>query len=178
MADDVVITTQVGPQSPMAAGTNVRTHRSGRTGEWTVGDAHARYFEAVSRGNVFMASTQTALAIGTALTATGVTFHLCNPIGSVVDLVVLQASLSVPAITTAGNIVFAANPVHSTAVTAGTALVVQAANLSGASGVGLAKSATTLPAVPVAVRPLATVHTAAGILQIIDYVDGALIVSP
>ena len=61
-------------------------------------------------------------------------------------------------------------------LTAGTPLAVN--NCNGAAGIVLAKSATTLPAVPTAIGALASVITAAGAFPIVDYVDGAIVVAP
>ena len=183
MSDAVAIETKVGPVW-QGDGSIVTNPRAGNTGELITGGAHAKYFEAASRGKVFHACNGAAITFGTALTATGVTFHLCNPIGSPVNLVVIHCGLTIITATTSGSIVYAANPVSATAVTAGTALTVLNGLLSGSAGYGLAKSATTLPAAPVAIRALATgffVGTtpamAAG-AAILDVVDGAIVVAP
>lgn len=169
----------VGPQHWSSDGTLAKALRIIREGgSLGVDNVHARYQEAVLRGNVYMACNQAVVTFGTALTATGVTFHLCNPIGSKVNLVVLQSQLTVVSCTVAGSIVYAANVTNPTAVTVGTDLTVQNALLNGSSGIGKAKSATTLPAAPVAVRPWVSGITAAGFGTLVDYVDGALIVGP
>ncbi len=169
------VETQAGPQR-FPDGSRGTRLRAGKTGELSVGVTHAEHYEACSRNRVYSASLGAVATFGTALTATGVTFHLCNPIGSGYDLVVLQTGLTILTAGTGGHVVYAYNSPHPTAVTAGTAISVF--NRLGGSGVGLAKSATTLPAVPVAIRTLAGAITAAGTNAIVDYVNGALVISP
>ncbi len=171
-------TRYVGPVGPYTDGVQQLGNRYGKMGEQIMGPAHGQHFEANSRGKVFAACNQAVVTAGTALTATGVTFHLCNPIASGVMLVVLQTRITLVINSTSGSIVYAANPVSGTAVTAGTALTSQCCNLTGATGIGQAKAATTLPSVPLAIAPLVTGETAAGIVSLVDYVDGALIVYP
>jgi hypothetical protein len=116
---------------------------------------------------------------GTAYTATGVTFHLSNPARSKVNLAVLQSQVTILTGGTGGHLSYVANVnPAAAAVVHGTPLVVYNSLLGGANGIGCADAAATLPAVPVAVRALACVITAAGTNSIIDYVDGALVVAP
>lgn len=66
--------------------------RQGRTGELIVSQAHARYFETASRGNLFtlnLTSTSTGIAAGNLLSATAgasTQFALWNPVGSGVNV--------------------------------------------------------------------------------------------
>lgn len=159
-----------------ADGVEVIRARFGRTGEQVTTFGHGQHYEQTSRGKVFWACNQSVITFGTALTGTGVTFHLWNPPGSAVNLEILQTRITVLTGGTGGHIVYAWNAPSLTAVSAGTALGVN--NLFGVAGIGLAKSATTLPAAPVAIATLASVVTAAGIFQITDYVDGAIVVAP
>jgi hypothetical protein len=175
MTVESFIESEVGPRF-LADGVRTTKFRGGRTGEMVVGQAHAPHYEGNSRNRVFGACLGAVATFGTSLTATGVTYHLCNPIGSGWDLVVLHCGVTILTAGTGGHLVYAYNSPHSTAVTAGTALSVF--NRMGGSGVGLAKSATTLPAVPVALRTLAGAITAAGTNNISDYIDGGIIVSP
>lgn len=133
---------------------------------------------------VYVASTQAGQATTTALSTTQTGFTLTNPYGSGKTLVVLNINISqsvAPA--AAGAFVAAANvnPVAA-AVTQTTPLTVRKANLGvSGSGVGLAASATTLPAAPVVVRPIGGGALATGGVQsqfINDQVDGALCVAP
>ncbi len=165
----------VGPSFTFDGGEALRP-RIGRTGESITAFGHSPHYEQASRGKVYNACNQSVITFGTALTATGVTFHLCNPISSQVNLEILQTRITVLTGGTGGHIVYAYNPPSGTAVTAGTALTVM--NAFGSSGVGQAKSATTLPAAPTAIGALVSVVTAAGIFAVVDYVDGSIIVPP
>lgn len=169
---------QVGPQSPVADGVKLNLLRAGKNGELIVGQAHAQHYEAVARGNVYTACNQAVVTAGTALTATGVTYHLVNPVGSGINMVLLQTAITLVTDSTPGSIVYAATMASLTDATAGTPLTVYNTLLNGGSGIGLAKSATTLPAVPVAIRPFVTGETAAGIVSLTDHVDGAIVLCP
>lgn len=146
---------QVGLQI-LATGATVTT-RLDRTGATVVNDGNARYVEAVSQGNVYVASNQAGTALSTALSATQTGFTLTNPAGSNKVLYPIDACI---ALTTApagvSTLVWAANVnTVATAVTQTTPLTVRNANLGLAStAVGLAASAVTLPAAPVVVRPV------------------------
>ena len=70
--------------------------RLGNTGELIIGDAHARFYEAVKRGNVYtFGVSNTAIAAVNAVATTGATakpmIGLWNPSTSLVNLVVLKA---------------------------------------------------------------------------------------
>ena len=177
--DTVQLETKVGPQTPQADGVVLQYPRGCKTGELGTSQCHAPHYEAASRGKLFMASNQSVVTFGTALTATGVTFHLYNPVGSPVNLVVLQTQITVLTAGTGGHIVYAANvnPLAAAPAT-NTELVVRNAKLDLAPGFGKAYSVTTLPAAPVAVRPFIGAITAAGIGAFVDYVDGAIILGP
>ncbi len=173
------VRTQVGPQVALANGTQSQYLRAGNNGELTVGDAHCKYYEAVSRGRCFCASNQSVITFGTSLTATAVTYTLYNPIGSNVNLVLLQTGLTLVTYGTAGSIVYAANVLNTAAAPAtNTAIAVRNAKLDGGAGLAQVYSATTLPAAPVAIRTLAYGITAAGVGAITDYVDGAISLGP
>ena len=167
---------KVGPQTPVSSGVALSSLRAGKDSSLIVQAAHHANAEAGIRGNIFSACNTSAVTFGTALTATGVTVHLCNPIGSPVDLVILQTNLSLITCSTAGTVVYALSGPSGTAVTAGTPLA--PLNAYGVAGYGLAKQATTLPATPVSLRPLASGTTAAGLGVYADYPDGALVVTP
>lgn len=171
-----VLTEGIAGPTFLADGATSQKERRARTNAAVVALAHAKYFEAASRGRVYAACNQSVITFGTGLTATGVTFHLWNPYGSLVDLVILQTGLTVLTGGTGGHLVYAYNSPTTGAVPAGTALGVY--NRGGVSGYGQAKSAVTLPAAPVAIRTLAGVITAAGVNNITDYVDGAIVLAP
>jgi len=84
---------KVGPQVLADGSTNVG--RSGRTGEQVVTDAHGRYYEAVKRGNVYIAHNVAAQAVSVALATTYTGLMLSNPLGSGKDLVLLQAQFAI-----------------------------------------------------------------------------------
>ena len=169
--------------------------RIGITGEAIVGDAHARYFEAVSRGTCFHAAMQAGASLGTALTSTAVTLTLYNPIGSKVNLVLLEVALAVttmlaapgaPGSSTAAYCLAAnVNPLAA-APSATTEATVRNCLLGGLDAVAKAYTAATLPAAPVVVRPLFGVSyseiTAASIAQFstqfIDQTDGKIVLAP
>lgn len=79
---------QVGPQNGGDGGQ--LAIRLGRNGEMIVSDLHGRYYEQVSRGNVFGASNQAAQAISVALSTTYTGLCLSNPSGSGKNFVLLS----------------------------------------------------------------------------------------
>ena len=158
--------------------------RMGRYGCAAVMDSHARYYDAVSRGNCYIASMQAAAALGTALTATAVTMTLFNPAGSGRNLVLMQTTLAVVVGTTAGFVVYGVNGTAGQAaptVTTVLASGIQNALVGGGNtAVGVVYSAATLPAAPVARRVLAGIisTTPGGVHTIIDNVEGGIILQP
>jgi hypothetical protein len=172
---------QTGLFGPVADGSQQTQARVGKTMEIITGHAHARYYEAVSRGRCYYACNQSVVTFGTALTATAVTFTLSNPFGSGYNLSVLTTGLCIVTSTTAGSIVYAGNyNQNAAAVVHGTPLTVQNALLSGSSGVGKADAAATLPVAPTAFRTLAFGQVTALAVSgtIIDPVDGGIVVAP
>lgn len=169
--------------------------RTGITSEMIVGDAHARYYEAVSRGVVYGAAMQAGASLGTALTATAVTLTLYNPSGSKVNLVLLETSLVITTMLAAPGAGAASTAVYvlagnvspgaviPTGLTPGT---VRNQLLGGPVGTGLIYTAATLPAAPVVIRPLFGVSyseiTAASIAQLstqfVDQTDGKVVLTP
>ena len=106
---------------------------------------------------VFTASTQAGQALSLALSTTQTGFTLYNPIGSATTLLIMQIN---GALTTApagiSSIVLTAN-VNSNAVAPATNTVLTTRNAklgNSTPGVGIAYSATTLPAAPVVVMGL------------------------
>lgn len=184
MATDLVnLETKVGPLVPGGDGVLNQYLRAGKTGELITAEAHARYYEAVSRGSVFCACNQAEITFGTGLTATAVTFTLYNPLGSPVNLVLLSCGITVRTATTAGHIVYAANVNPAAAIPAtNTELVVRNAKLNGSAGYAKVYSVTTLPAAPVAVRvagAAGVISATAGAAHLIrDYVEGSIILTP
>lgn len=100
MRTKMALETFAGPaaQGDGSTGTKLRTSR---TSELVVGDAHGRFFEAALRGTLF-SDGMTATSISASTFATGdlsaTAKPICgvhNPITSTVNLVILQATLSV-----------------------------------------------------------------------------------
>lgn len=172
----------VGPQN---AGDAARvTARGGRTGETIVGQAHGRFYEAVSRGKVFIGANVAATPVTTqaGLSATTPALTLYNPVGSGYNLVLQTVCIDVttsPAAASGFMLAFnAANAAAPSSVTAGT---LQNALLgSSATGVGLCYRIATLAAAPIAIRYLGGTTGAAAIggVQLIDRVEGEIIIAP
>lgn len=120
-------------------------------------DAHGRYFDAVMRGNAYLAANQAGAALSN-LSATCTGWCLTNPVNSGKWLSLLAAGLfqtSTAATTANAGVQLAFGAVSATAVIHTTPLVVLNLPLgSGTRGVGLVDSAATLPAAPTAVMNL------------------------
>jgi len=183
MSQDVLLEGQVGPQ--IASDGSHNTPRMGRTSEWCVADAHARYQEAVSRGNVFTAASQAALTLGAGLSATSV-WTLYNPIGSKVNLVLIDFVFAFSAPPAAAAVVFLAVPGTSgqAAPTGLTQLSTPWPNsLIGsnyANSAAKVYTAATLAAVPIVGRILGSVVAASSITPptLRDEIAGALLIYP
>ncbi len=175
---------RVGPTLPNSDGTITdRLLRIGRTGELIMAQAFGEYEEMASRGQVYTACNQSVITFGTSLTATAVTFTLYNPVGSLVDLVILQIGITAITQTAAGHIVLAANvnnAAAATTITAANTLTSQNGKLDGSGGYGIAGKAATLPAAPVAIRTVAYGVSAAptNAFNIVDKVKGAVVLGP
>ena len=170
---------KVGP-IPAAFGAIGEQLRAGSMGQLVVADAHGRYYEAASRGNLYAASMQAGAALGTALTATAVTLTLYNPLGSGVLVSLLSCSVAVTtAPAGAASYVYAANVVTNTAVPSSTTSALISGMPLGNASVGKAAcyTAATLPAAPRVIRVhssiLATGST--GIMFAQDEVAGAIV---
>jgi hypothetical protein len=177
---------QVGPRYVKEGSENIA--RAGITGEMCVDDTHPKYYEAVSRGNVYHASMQAGASLGTALTATAVTLTLYNPQASGKNLVLISASVGITTVPSGGGTAVYAltanvNP-YAAAPTGTTAATVRNSLLGGTNGVGLAYTAATLPAAPIIVKILnggiywATAAGAAAPMCFTEYLDGAIILAP
>jgi hypothetical protein len=181
MSETLNLQFTVGPTVPQSDGAVITSPRIDRFGSSRFALYAADYEEMASRGEVMYAANQSVVTWGTALTATAVTFTLYNPLGSPVDLVLLNVGLTIVTSSTAGSIVLAANVNNAAAVPAtNTALTVRNAKLDGSAGFGIAYSVTTLPAAPVAIRTLAfgPVTATASTGQINDDVKGSIILGP
>lgn len=163
------------------------TLRQGRDAALVAHLAGAKYYDLVSRGVVYLGQTAVAgVAPGTALGTTAA-FSLYNPAGSGKVLVVLQGSMGyVSGTLGAGVVTWAANTTTAQLASdpSGTAIPARNALIGGpANNVGLPLTTVTLAAAPTPVRPFCSLgaslaSTAVQPWQVVDDVDGALIVKP
>ena len=134
-------------------------------------------------GNVYSACNSAAVTFGTALPATGVTFHLHNPSGSNVNLELVHAAVNIVTCTVSGTIVYALNSLSTAAAPATTTAITVVSNLLGdtSTGAGRAYSVATLPSVPVQGRILAgAIATPANVAPtaVHDNPRGSIIIGP
>lgn len=179
----MIVEIQAGPR--FVADGSENKMRGGRTGEIITSDAHGRYHEAVSRGNVWVAANTAAQATSTSsATATGLI--LTNPAGSNRLLSILDITVGVgAAVAAAFEVGLFANVASQTqaAVVQTTPITPRNALIgSGQIGSGLAASAATLPAAPTHIRTLLAsgwvTATAQSIEVIKDEVAGAICLLP
>jgi hypothetical protein len=152
----------VGPVT-YSDGTAAGQNRAGRLGDVIVSELNARYYEQVSRGNVYMACSQAVATttVGLATTYTGLC--LSNPLNSGKNLAIVLASLAqsvIQATQVEGYLIATgssptANVTHTTPGTVQTSLVGALANNS----VAKVDSSATLPVAPL--YSLALTNTAA-----------------
>src|SRR5436853_4378461 len=169
---------RIGPLAPSADNTPAPL-RGTRDGATATQEAHAKYQEAVYRGNVFVASNNAGSAIPTALAAACTGLILTNPPTSGKNLVLLECAVAstAPAIGQVSTIVLAytgslgTNVVHTTPLTITNALLG-----SPIKSVALADSSATLPSVPYVVRAITSMTGSAQSAK--DLIDGALILAP
>ncbi len=165
------------------------TTRFGRSVERSTGMCHAEHYEAVSRGNVYTATSASAgVAPGTSLSTTGA-FTLHNPLNSGKNLVILTASMVIPWKTTsftmgAGTIYFTTHAGVAVVNPTGTAIPIRNA-LLGSSAVGVAlafESSSITTQVPL--RPFCIVGavvedtTVLPVSFVKDAVNGEFVVGP
>jgi hypothetical protein len=157
--------------------------RAGKGGELMVSELNGRYYELCYRGKVFSACSQSAVALST-LSSTYTGFIVANNPGTSTNLVILQVAVAVATAPAGvsnmhyeGTLTF-----QPTACTAGTALTTFSTLFgSGLSSVGLAKTATSTPNTPVAVRALGGGPNATGSVTtpfIVDDIAGQIILGP
>lgn len=159
--------------------------RGGKTGEMFVADAHARFYDAVRRGNVFMAAIPvTALSVNST-TFTGLC--LANPVNSGKALVLMEVCVGIGTATAAAAGVILTGGAQTAALSTN-AVTIQSAypgKFAGSGSVAFASSGSTI-ATATLMRaiwntPLATSGTAptpAPAPHIKDVIDGALIIGP
>lgn len=137
--------------------------RGSKDGSQVVQDGHAKYQEAVYRGNVYTAANQTGLATAAGLSATTPVLTLANPAGSGKLAVLLYAGITFSVAPAAAAVCWLAanvNPVA--AAVTGTAFTARNALLGApASNSVLPLLAATLPATPTAICQLGVMFAAA-----------------
>ncbi len=162
------------------------TVRMCKTGEVAAGQTHGEHYEAVGRGNVFTACTATGgAAPGTAVT-TAAAFCLYNPIGSGVNLSVIQSTMFyVSGTLGAGTLVYTSNSTGAPAIApTGTAIVARSALISGGISAPKAVALTTATtATQIALRPIMSLHAYVGAaiggsFLLKDQVNGEIVVQP
>ena len=137
-----------------------RTMRGEEDGSGVVADAHARYYEAIVRGNAFVVANQTGVTSQAGLSGTTPVLTLYNPAGSGVNGVVLWAgAFSIVAVAAGMMVWLAANTNIAAAAVTGTAT---SAHRNLLLGNGKQPSlqpllAATLPTAPVAIAMLGDV---------------------
>lgn len=156
--------------------------RVGKDGAGVNQDAHGRYQEAVYRGNVFIAATQTAVTFSAGLTTTTcVGLMLSNPVNSPKNLVLLQVEFSNTGVIV-GTVGISAFPFTTTAFPHTTALTPINALLGAqANCFGKADSGSTGTGTPVVAKVLFTVlstNTAVGGCPVIYDLGGSIIIPP
>lgn len=171
----------VGPLVPAADGTQPPGGvRQAKTGEIVIGENHARYYEATSRGRRFWAANQAAQAVSVALATTYTGLMLSNPAGSGMNLVLDHVSFALSVAPAAIASIHLIGNTSGTAVTHTAALTVRNCLLGGGVGVVLADSQATIPT-PVYIASLRSGFTAGALpgegLTIFD-MQGSLIVPP
>lgn len=176
----MILTATPGAQS-LTDGVQPSNSRIDRLGGLSVSDLLPRYHELAIRGMLFMACNQAVQAVSL-LSATCTGVCLTNPNGSGKNIALLNVSIALASAPAAiASLQLAYGVKSTTAVTQTTPLTVRCGFLESASGVGLAASATTLPAAPVAIRsfgggPVATGSVTSPFMT--DYVDGQIIIPP
>lgn len=174
---------KVGPQT-LTDGADAAL-RLGRSGEVIVQHAHARYYEAVKRGNCYTGGTAvTGVAPGTSIGTTAA-FSMYNPLDSGVDMVILMVAMGyVSGTLGAGVVHYVANSNTAAAATTGTAIA-EVNLLVGKAAANACQLLTTatLPVTPTVMHPFCSLQaslasTAVAPWQVIDYVDGKIIIKP
>ena len=133
----------------------VNPARGGRTGALIAADAHGRYWEACSRGEVFVAANTGAQATSTA-SATATRLILTNPVNSGKVFEIIDVTVGVGAVVAAAfEVGMFAGFYSATAVTHTTPITPRCALIGMTTlPTGLVDSAATLPVAPTHIRTL------------------------
>jgi hypothetical protein len=160
--------------------------RGGKTGEIVVGQAHGKYYEAASRGNLYQASIgASGQAPGTAIGTTAF-FALFNPKGSGKRLVVSRASIGYISGTLGAGTLFwcCINDPTQAAPSGGTAPTPVNCDIGAANNsVAVPRYNATLPISPTILRPMAVsdaelATSVVGLRNVIEDIDGEFVVEP
>ena len=159
--------------------------RLSKDGATVVQHGHAKYQEAVLRGNVYFACNTATQALSLAsATATGLI--LTNPFNSGKNLVILNVSSYISAaITAVANVALFAGFYSATSVTQAAPITVRNALIGpvNTNAVGLVASSATLPGAPTHLRSLYGWHWVTGGTETAQLgtsvdIDGSIILSP
>lgn len=135
--------------------------RSDETGALVTASVGGRYYNAVKRGNVYVAANQTGCVwtVGLATTYTGLC--LANPLGSGKNLAILAVSHQEVVAPTGIAAVYLAGAYHATAVTHSVPSTIMRANIGPVPAAPVAKADTgaTLPTAPFILMNLTAGHT-------------------
>ena len=166
------------------------TGRQCFNGAAAVGDASGRYTEMAWQGAMFGACEQAGVAPGTALGTTAL-LALYNPVDSGKLLEVIHVGLGYISGTLGAGTVFIAIPAafSATAPSSGTSLTVyknrvgHQARPASAAAVGVVRSNCTVPAAPVARRPLCSLQASLASTAVAPWmvwadVGGAFVIEP
>ena len=174
---------QVGPQTLAPGARSIL--RQGPSGEMNVGDAHARYQEAVYRGNVYAVADQAAVTIPAGLSTAPTTVTLFNPKGNnKLAGVWYGAVTSLVAWTAAAAVWIAGNRNIAEAAPTGTAAAAQNQMIGNANAASiLAFTTATLAVAPVAIRLLGAgltgaITTIPQVHALGGWLDGSIILAP
>lgn len=172
---------KVGNNSPAADGA-FESLRLGKTKELIVGEAHGRYYEAASRGKLFIAVTAVAgVAPGTAL-STAPAFSLWNPVNSGILVTIKKVFIGYLSGTLgAGFMAHTQNSSQLTDPSSGTAIVPVCSLLNGTGGTAKPHTSSTISATSTLIRPSLNLNAIAGAGDAgpslgVDMVDDEIIV--
>lgn len=176
-----------GKVSPQVLGDGaIGAVRLGKTGAAIVGHAHARYYEAVSRGKVFGVANQAGITTQAGLSLTTPALTLYNPAGSGVNGVLLFAGAIESIVVAAASIVWIGlNTNIAAAAVTGTATTAHRCMLAGGGGSPALSPllAATLPAAPIAIATLGIYNALAVVSHqpyqtIGRWFDGSIVLAP
>ena len=188
----MLIESRVGPiASQSISNGNTIPQRAGQLGEVITSRLHGDFYEQTYRGNIFLGANPVPSQITTGgLSTTYIGLCLCNPIASLVNLVLLKVGYSY-ILTPTNSFVIGlmcgnstnSNTVHSQIATTFNGFI-GGANLNVAKGIiGMSDTITTLNSTPVITHIFDTITSgpmtnATGYSNQIVDLDGAIILSP